>query len=407
MPSSFPIPRPLCLPLGAGALLLALAAGAKADTIQLRLGSLDDVQVTGIKDGKVQYKNPSTGNVGERSLGEIKGIQVEGVPAATAAMAALASKDDKAAVGKLNEALRVARASKQKAWLVPYLQYKLLGCHKRLGDELAAAHVFCEMAQGKADLYFFNEPLAAPNTKADPALEDIVKAADENARKAIHTRVKDVRKSVSGDLYLAQLDRLDEATGIKDEAPPVSVPAPGTGGTPTPPVAVPGTTAPAVATPAVTVRAGALVLPARVLRLIQENSAETGDMQLAVAGRYSDAAKAMNGALLAKQEFTGARLFVLGRVQQELAEKESDAAKKDALLKEAAICFGRVGAHFHEEDSGYYYPALLEFARIYQALGHAEISRKLMPEVAPLGDLKDEPAYVARYNEFKAVLDKP
>lgn len=374
---------------------LVFAGGARADTVETSLGAIDGLQILGVKDGRLQYKNTNTGATGDKQLGQVKGIKVDAVPAVAPAMKALADKDDKAAVRTLFVAIAKARASRQKEWLVPYLQFQLLGCHKRMGDAVAAAQVYCEMVQAKGDSYYFAE---APGTAADKTLESLVKAADENARKAIFARVQDTRKAAAAE-FTAPLDQLAGATGITVEAPPA---APGPDG------AAPGAANPGAAKPgaAVVAQSGALLLTTRVLRTIQENSAEAGDMQLAVAGRYTQAVTAMRAALAAKTTLTGTRLYVLGRVQQELAEQEKDPVKKDVLLKEAALCFLRVGAQFHEEGQGYYEPSLLEAARIHQAWGNPKAVEKLMADLGDYGDSQEDPAYAKRYADFKASLEK-
>ncbi len=387
---------PLCLTqsLFATALLAALAVAgpARADTLETSLGALDGLQITGVKDGRMQYKNANTGSSGDKQLGQIKGLKVDAVPAVAPAMKALADKDDKVAVRELTTAIVRARASKQKDWLVPYLQYQLLGCHKRMGNAVAAAQVYCELVQAKGDAYYFGEAVGAAPEKT---LEGVVKAADENTRKAIFARVQDMRKAVPAE-FAGPLDALAAATGIVEEGPV----APVAGGTDVKPTSGAGTK------PEVAVRSGALLLTNRVLRTIQENSADSGDLQLAVAGKYSQAVTAMRAALAAKTTLTGTRLYVLGRVQQELAEQEKDAAKKDVLLKEAALCFLRVGAQFHEEGQGYYEPSLLEAARIHQTWGNPKVVDKLMADLGDYSDGQEEPAYAKRYTEFKALLDK-
>jgi hypothetical protein len=375
------------------------ATSAFADVIESNLGVLDNLELTGIKAGRLTYKNTATGAVGDKQLGQVKSIKVDAVPAVTPALEALAAKDDKASVRKLSEAIVKARAVKQKTWLVPYLQSHLMRCHTRLGDAVTAAQVYCEMVQGKADASLFAEPIGIA---AEKTLMGIVKAADENDRKAIYARVKDLRKTTPAD-FSAYLDALAEATGITEAAPTPTATATPTG---TQPGTDAGPATPVKPTATVTARPGALLLTNRVLRTIQENSAESTDMQMAVSGRYTEAVKAMKTALSTKAEMTGPRLFVLGRVQQELAEQEKDPEKKNVLLKEAALCFIRVGALFHEEDAGYYEPSMLELARIHQAFGNPSAVEKMMADIGNYGETADEPAYVKRYAEFKASLDK-
>ncbi len=379
--------------LAAGVLLAALpfAAVAQADSIQKRLGIFDDVTVTGVEGGKLLFKNNTTKSLGECSLAEIQILKIDSVPVLRDAMELAQKKNDAAAAGKFGEALRVAQKladAKQKAWLVPYIQFQLQACHVRLKEGLPAAKVYCDLLQSTTNGAYVSAE-SMPNA--------LVKALDENSRKSLFEYAKAVRAKVpAGNQDL--LANVVAATGITEAVPaPEKVPdpsaaTPGTPGT----SGTPGANLPQVKFPA-----GALKLPAFAVRFIQERGGESPDLKMAVAGDYSAAVKALEKALSTSAEGTSLRLLVLGRVYQELAAHESDASKKSNLQKEAAIHFARVASQFH--DSASYEPSLLELARIHREWGRESTAQKIFSEIpATYGEGKDDRIYTDLYNAFKA-----
>lgn len=397
-------PRPLIF--RSGALLLAgvvaatISGQAWADTVVARFGPIEGVVITDIKDGRISYKNAATGKVASEDMGKIKGIKVDGVKGIEGGQDAQAAKDDRTAALKFAEAVRQAKTAK-KPWLAIYAQHQLMDCYVRLGEPRQAAQQYLELVQAKADLFYFQPALPVPGKPAAPTVFDAVRAADENIRKAVFEQIQGL-KNVDAN-HQGYVAALAEATGIEAAVKAPQDPAQTdqvATGPQTPIKPAPGKT------PVVLAKPGALVLPARVVNDIRENAAGTADIQIAMAGRYTEGVKAMQEALRTKAEMTAVRLFVLGRVQQELAGQEKDAAKKADLLMDAALCYARIGAQFNEPEASYYAPALLEFARINLALGDGAAAHKAFEAAADLADKAEEPAYAKLYKETQEALDK-
>lgn len=388
MSSQHPTPSSLRRRLPATALSLAalcLAAGARADSIQLRLGTFDDVAVTGVADGKVQFQNTSTSKRGDCPIAQVQVLKIDAVPALQQAMELVQKKDDRAAIRKFGDALvaakRLPKSHKQKVWLVPFIQFEMAASHARLKEGLPAAMLYCELLQETAEGTYYEELPAAQ-----------IKDLDEVARKSLFEHIKAIRAKVPADNQ-ALLDRLRDATGITEEAPPPVAPGPGATSSPSVP--------PSGVKPAVNVQAGALVLPQTALRFIRENGTEVPDLKQALAGQYSAAVKAMEKALEEHSDNTPLRLFVLGRVRQELAKVEADAAQKTVQLQEATLDFARVAAQFR--DNAVYPASLLELAVIQRDLGHEITAQKIFKDIPPAyGDDKSDAVYADRYNAFKA-----
>ncbi len=382
----------------------SVTIGQAADAVKLGGFWIENVRIMEITPDAILYAS-GTGQEVSRPLLELEGIKMSAYPALGQADDLLSQMQDGADNTKVMrqavKALNAVRATAKERWLAHWVGLRAMQLEQQLGDNVAAARSFLQLAQTDADLAYLKQPPVNAYQSAN---------ADERRQIIDLYRGSLGRLSGAAKVVVGQVVTLLEK--IDAQSPPPTSPTDSPTASPSTPASPASQeTAPATGTPkaaastnvlAPLVNAANAGQPEAAVLLPVGTPSNDPVAKLLREGKFDQARDMLNKTLNGSGARMSMRLYQLGVAQ--LAKAED--TKNESDYMDAGLSFARVLIYF-PDTTAWVGPSMAELAYIHQKIGQPAKAADLYDNAINSLDEEEDPAYFARVQQLRETISNP